>query len=287
VILSTTLQKLATIAVVLACAVALAASGFLISRAMGDGPGVGEGQRGDDTPPLVAQKPAGVDGEPADNKAIRLHRVRIELEKQVKDLEKIEEEWSDERTKVRCALAESEEALKKEDREYTRERDRLHDLIKVEEDHRRQLDQQAMELQADLNKIAETAGGGKLPPAGVKVQERHQDVLKQLQRFDNLVRDLEKKLARIEDQHNGKLKTVRFSLIDEEDKLDLLDRKQAAARARKQGEIERLKEQLRRLESTEGGVSLDTSLEKKLDRLLREVTELRLELKKSGAHPPK
>jgi RNA polymerase sigma factor (sigma-70 family) len=287
VILSMTLQKLATIAVVLACAVALAASGFLISRAMGDGPGVGEGQRGDDKPPLGAQKPAGGGEEPADNKAVRLDRAHAELERLVNEQDRTEELWSAERTKVRRSLAEWEEALQEEDREYVRKRDRIQDVIKAEEDHRRQYRQLASELEADLAKIREAVVGEKLPPAGERLKDRLEGTLKQLQRVEGAVRTLEDDLAKIEDQHNGKLRSVRFSLINEEEKLNLLDRKQSAARARMQGEIERLEERVRLLEGTEAGVSQDTTLEKKLDRLLREVTELRLELKKSGAQSPK
>jgi chromosome segregation ATPase len=154
----------------------------------------------------------------------------------------------------------------------------------LEREQKRLLDQ-LVNLQGELAKVERIV----VPPE--ETAKLRKPLLEQIRDTQGKLSDLQEVLRKSwreeEEKLTAKVKDLRRRQIQAEEQLSLMDRKQSAERARIQGVIETLEERARQLEFPGSAPAPETELQRKLDRLLKEVTELRQEMKKGGTQPPK
>jgi DNA repair exonuclease SbcCD ATPase subunit len=270
VLLSMRLTRLSSlIPLVLALAVLTAGVGFFTTHSGG----VPEAVAVDPAPAAAGgQRPAAGD---ADRDATK-DEVQKKLLLAREQLEKLEVNWTAERIRARTEQAEIEEALRALDQDHTQKLDQRRREARHLELFRERLADRLATLRIDLNKIKATTMEQKelyLAEAQIQAAER------ELQELDQAIAKINP--LGLEHEYSAALLELRKKQIQSEESLQALERKQNMARATLEADIEALEAHRRQLDANSPAATAEGDLHKKLDRLLKEVTELRQELKKS------
>jgi RNA polymerase sigma factor (sigma-70 family) len=260
-----------TAAVVLAVGVIGTGIGLAVRPLTGPGrafaeapqaPGRAEEKKGSSSAP----KPATDDRRAALELAEKL---REELAVAEAKLEDQEEKWARDRVEARLKLAEAEERLKQLERELAP--DRQPELTQM-----RTADEEISRLRVSLNSMRVAVARENDPAV-----QNHKRKLDEAEKAQKMLRD---KYEKWQAEQLGKLLDARRAVVDAEEQLFLLDRRTALRRRAWQSRVEEIQDRLyreigltARSDSAEHKIK---DLERKLDEVLKELSELRRELRK-------
>jgi RNA polymerase sigma factor (sigma-70 family) len=264
VLLSMTLKKLATVALVLAVVITLAAGGFVATMPFGSGSKV----RADDGPKPAFGGQESDKSKAAEVKPGQVEKAKAEVEDLYHQLEKMEEVWLEERLKAMRDQAQMEEAMGAKEQGHIAKGQSLAESIRSA----------TRDLRGLRMQEADQVNAG-------EAKEKIDQTRKQIAEAEKSLDALTKEPLANDKNHSGVIFELRMKLTEQEEMINHLNRKQAAARSRLQAIIERAEDKVNRLEADGECPSQESALEKKLDRLLKEVGELRQELK--HVPPPK
>lgn len=210
--------------------------------------------------------------EQRDRQARLLAQTMSELQKSMADLAENETSWSDQRVSARIKLVEAEEAYKKA--ELSRANEQTEDAIRL---------RAALENVADLrSKLRDmrlrlvNAENDQITRTLLKqVQEAEEDLARRQKTYDAGQAELSKTML------NAKVRVV-----SAEEQLSALDRKISMLRRMKESQVAVLQDRVNQLRSQEmfGRIapieSKSNELDRRLDDILRELSELRREIRK-------
>jgi hypothetical protein len=245
-----------------------AGAGFLAHQAVGADPRKPQGAAGESAaaPPQREQRGEADRGRATEGAA--LEKAQAALETLEKEIQKREEVWAEELMKAQLQVLDAEEDLRQVERQFALEREReRQDSTGVEQELRRQKSPTVPRPDPVLERTLET----------------------QLKMLDDRWKEREQ-------MRNTETRQRRHTLFVAEAHLRLLERQQEAQRARAQellrateGRVRATEERLRQIQlgepqRRESGREAD--LERKLDQILRELTEIRLALRRPGGGKP-
>jgi RNA polymerase sigma factor (sigma-70 family) len=196
--------------------------------------------------------------------AKQLQQARSQVVEMDARLHTLEKHWTDELIQVRGQQVASEENLRLIERQQAVERARERAEINTLE--RRVLDMKM--------------GAGKDKDAA------------EFEKSSETLLSLDKRWKQNEEQRSARLTNARQDLVAAEERLRLLEREQSAERGRVQAQLEAAEERVRLLQgeapASDAAGRRAAELERKVDLLLRELTELRKELRRppdEGSRP--
>jgi RNA polymerase sigma factor (sigma-70 family) len=266
------LAKIKVVIGVLLAAVLLGGAGLLAGRGSG-GAGPEEPTKDTQPPPAVqSERERNLTLERAEEDLRRAERDREHLEQEARklkeDLNESEDHWLMELIDARAEVMELQERLRRLERDQ-----------KVEHAH-------AVTVLQGVRSILQSQKG---------VAEGHAPGTPLESIAKKRVKDLEIEVAQIETRGKTEEKQqlaqwikVRSALVKAEEKLKLLERRQTRERQRMEADLDAVHERIRQARTP--SVRLDgqerrTDLERKVDRLLREVEELRREVHSQDKKP--
>jgi RNA polymerase sigma factor (sigma-70 family) len=244
---------------------------LLVGARGGDRPGSVAAPEGEGPPPGGPADPAPpreADRDRARERDEALGKARAAVEKLELHIQKREQQWADDLVNAQLKVMEAEEALREREREMNLERERERADLKAVED---ELRQRRTDFDRQLDLVKEKAPLRAKEEALLRPLENRQNL------FDTRWREHER-------ARNEALRDARRAVLLAESQLHLLERQQESQRARAQDLLRAADERVRQLEGGpapgggEGGHVAD--LERKMDQVLRELTELRRELRR-------
>jgi RNA polymerase sigma factor (sigma-70 family) len=225
-------------------------------QAAAEGPGAAERAE----PPRVPGKERRREAEP--DRAAAVDRARAVIEKLEKDIQKREEQWADELVKAQLAVLDADEDLQQLERRFALEREREREDIK-------QLEQAIRPIQSRIRP---------------RPSKEEQEGLRALEQQHEM---LEERWRQREKMRSAETFKLRRNLFLAEAHARLLERQQAGQRARAQDILHAADERLRQLEigqpRPERASPREADLERKLDKVLQELNDIRRALRRRPA----
>jgi hypothetical protein len=254
-------------AVLLAVGVLAGGAGLLLYSAHGDDRGAGPTGSAKKVPPPERPEPR-ADAGKGEGRARALVQARAEVRDMEQEFLKWERNCTEELIKARSRVMACEDHLRSLEREQALHRER-------ERDEAKPVEMRVHLLQATVHDLEKNLREGKAD----------KQTTRQLDRARAQLRELEDRTRNNERKRNAQLAEARQELVAAEEGLRLIERRQAFERTRWHGRLEAADERVRLLKGGEplGRGAMERrqrELERKLDLLLRELTELRREMRR-------
>jgi RNA polymerase sigma factor (sigma-70 family) len=241
-------------------------------------------------PPPAAQprREADQDLLQAEKERLQVEKERLEAEKQEREreraqakdqvnrleavLQKQEEQWSDELIEARKQLLIAEEQLRRLERRQAAQRERGQEQVEL-----RRAEEDVLWLQNTLREMAAREKNAELSAGRRQLSLQLDEARAKLRKLEPLVEKLEQ-------QRTEELIEARQKVVIAEERLRQLERRQATQRERTQAQLQAADERIRQLQGApsqpapaQGRIQ---ELERKVDQLLREMAELRREMRR-------
>jgi hypothetical protein len=194
--------------------------------------------------------------------------LEVESAKLKESLHISEELWLRDLIDARREVMRREEALKRLDREQKLEREHADNVLQFTR-------QNIGRLQNEADKYA--------PGSQLELKR-----INQIKDLDSKVADAESREKNLEGERVARRIEARLALITAEEKLKVLQRRQARERQQIETDLDEVQEQMRQARTPSrrpDGQDRKTELERKMDCLLREVEELRREVHSQEKKP--
>jgi hypothetical protein len=238
-----------------------------------------------------ATQPTGVDGTgrgvqgktDAKEVAVQLKTSQAELQKLDAEYHDLEQTWMQDVMDRRKELIIAEERLRFVERRHNEERERE----RTDEDWQaKDFRQRLTEAGRNLQEARRTLTGEALAKSVQQLQEVYTDTQQQLQ---NLREGTVRRRAEAESRRGEEVIQARLTVANAEELLNQQERSQSMQQARIRANMQALEDRIRRLQGLSDPAPSSTAtseaLERKVDQLLREVNELRRQLRRQEPEP--